>query len=692
MDDMHPKQEESGEEISIPPIYEKDYTELITVTEHIITEVDIQSDDDFNKILVRLLLKFKQILSKLQENAAFIHTVSDDYDYSPDVKGNGYRTFVTIFHRALLKCSKVLKALNLNRSSWLAGEKERMEDFMIWSEALSSLLMMSENLIKMHERTEPGNLFTNHDYSIRYLDEVVSMMFKIPTGIFFGRCLGFQYQDSLASYMTLFNSVFVSSWDAYDSQSFIKTMLGIPNYLTNDDERAKKMEEIELLCDIKFLKFAMSIPENPFLVGLDKLCSASKCQVCHDITIPTDSIQLKGKETLHAPDGQIGKKEIICRLMAHGFHTGMSASVDRTDTIKPSDFLIIYIHGGAFIGMSHDVNIPHVRRLANETKAPIILLDYTYATEAVYPRQIDELFFAYCWILQNLETLGTTGKHIVVYAESAGATLTVCLTGRCIEAGIRAPDGLLLVHGLFQLYPTCPSQIISIMDPIVPSKLIMHCVYGYMGIAGENQEEKTHPDPFMSPLLLNEKIYAKFPKVSLITTDMDPCLDDNVSLAKKLNSAGRPPTLDILLGLPHCFCIFRSLSQEAKEGQELFIQRLKTLLEQVKEGSDLKTATTDNETPKHILVDEGKVDDSNKNTSSKETNTSSGDTKSNNEDGVEKMDKVKVEKETPDHKATHNKIIKVKQENEVTEATGDRTEETESNDESSEDTEGENKY
>jgi hormone-sensitive lipase len=41
-----------------------------------------------------------------------------------------------------------------------------------------------------------------------------------------------------------------------------------------------------------------------------------------------------------------------------------------------------------------------------EWDVPILSVDYSLAPEAAYPRAIEEVFYAYCWMLQNMMILG----------------------------------------------------------------------------------------------------------------------------------------------------------------------------------------------------------------------------------------------------------------------------------------------
>ncbi|XP_044748109.1 hormone-sensitive lipase isoform X2 [Coccinella septempunctata] len=84
-------------------------------------------------------------------------------------------------------------------------------------------------------------------------------------------------------------------------------------------------------------------------------------------------------------------------------------------------------------------------------------------------------------------------------------------------------------------------------------------------------------DPFLSPILASDELLKQLPPVKILTVELDPCLDDCVTLAKKLKSLDKDVTLDVLKGLPHGFLNFSLLSKEAYEGSQMSVKRVKEL-------------------------------------------------------------------------------------------------------------------
>ncbi|XP_044730297.1 hormone-sensitive lipase [Chrysoperla carnea] len=85
-------------------------------------------------------------------------------------------------------------------------------------------------------------------------------------------------------------------------------------------------------------------------------------------------------------------------------------------------------------------------------------------------------------------------------------------------------------------------------------------------------------DPYLSPYYASNDILKKLPPIRILTVELDPCLDDCVTYAKKLKELDCDVKLDILKGLPHGFLNFSLFSKEAQEGSKKCIDRIQELL------------------------------------------------------------------------------------------------------------------
>lgn len=64
----------------------------------------------------------------------------------------------------------------------------------------------------------------------------------------------------------------------------------------------------------------------------------------------------------------------------------------------------------------------------------------------------------------------------------------------------------------------------------------------------------------MSPYMAPNEILSQFPKTNILSTIVDPCIDDCVEFAKKLRSLGVDTRVDILGALNHGFLNFAQVN------------------------------------------------------------------------------------------------------------------------------------
>lgn len=198
------------------------------------------------------------------------------------------------------------------------------------------------------------------------------------------------------------------------------------------------------------------------------------------------------------------------------------------------------------------------------------------APKAAFPRALEEVFYAYCWALQNAELLGSTGENIVFVGDSAGANLITACTIKCIEMGIKLPKGILGIYGAFEVdHVMMPSRYLGLYDVILPYVQHMRLFNAYLGYVKKNKDEvvattnqevpKAQADEFSrkipknyltSPRYAPDEILREFPSTVILSTNLDSCLDECVEFAKQLKRLGVAVKLDILEGLNHGFLNF----------------------------------------------------------------------------------------------------------------------------------------
>ncbi|XP_013139830.1 PREDICTED: hormone-sensitive lipase [Papilio polytes] len=145
-----------------------------------------------------------------------------------------------------------------------------------------------------------------------------------------------------------------------------------------------------------------------------------------------------------------------------------------------------------FVAQSSKSHEAYLREWAAKLDVPILSVDYSLAPQAPFPRALDEVFYAYCWMLNHFKDIGTTGKRIVFAGDSAGANLIAGCTLKILSAGLRPPDGLFMAYApLLVSFIPSPARLLCLMDPLLPFGFMMRCLKAY---ASPNATGRGKPD------------------------------------------------------------------------------------------------------------------------------------------------------------------------------------------------------
>lgn len=68
--------------------------------------------------------------------------------------------------------------------------------------------------------------------------------------------------------------------------------------------------------------------------------------------------------------------------------------------------MLQYNHEKVKTGLDELFPQVYLRHWAKDLNIPILSVDYSLAPEFPFPRQLEEIFFAYCWAIRNHTALG----------------------------------------------------------------------------------------------------------------------------------------------------------------------------------------------------------------------------------------------------------------------------------------------
>jgi hormone-sensitive lipase len=230
--------------------------------------------------------KLKEFLQKSVPVIKEIETFAHTYDFDDETPGNGYRSFIFIYESAVDYSMKVCHYINDNRRS-LLFRKSLYQKYVInqlksaviskisisifnfffcrelevCAQLIESILLICEDLIKMHKNSENGNLYS-HEYSH---DNLITRAAKVVNQTcFYGRAIGFQFVESLRSILKFLAVSLACFSEAYftDSYMIVKTtnfFLKHPSYFMDPEMCARRIMNVSHNADVMFCKVIESV-------------------------------------------------------------------------------------------------------------------------------------------------------------------------------------------------------------------------------------------------------------------------------------------------------------------------------------------------------------------------------------------------------------------------------------------------
>jgi len=233
---------------------------------------------------------------------------------------------------------------------------------------------------------------------------------------------------------------------------------------------------------------------------------------------------------------------------------GLPAVWAEAGTTLPGDApVILYFHGGAYLGGSPRTHRHLAAALAGASGMRALLIDYRLAPEHPLPAALKDARAAWDWLIAE----GTPPGRIALAGDSAGGGLALALLAD-LTADRQALPGAL---ALFSPWTDMRGQAASLTrnarrDAMLPAAKLAEVVGHCLGAAGDAADWR------VSPALAR---FERPPPTMIFASKHEILLDDAVAAAEALRAAGSDPVLEIRERLPHAWPIFRGYLAEADE-------------------------------------------------------------------------------------------------------------------------------
>lgn len=207
--------------------------------------------------------------------------------------------------------------------------------------------------------------------------------------------------------------------------------------------------------------------------------------------------------------------------------------------------IILFFHGGGFVLRNQNSYDKVCRRIARDTEAIVISVDYRLAPEHKYPKAVYDCYDATKWAYENAALIGGKADTLVVMGDSAGGNLAAA-----VSLMSRDLNGPAIQHQVL-IYPATDARLIlpSIEKYghgfLLTKSMIRWFVNHYI------RTEDDIYEPYLSVLLARD--LSNLPPALIITAEYDPLIDEGLAYAKRLKKAGVMVQYSEYKGLIHAF-------------------------------------------------------------------------------------------------------------------------------------------
>jgi cation diffusion facilitator CzcD-associated flavoprotein CzcO/acetyl esterase/lipase len=205
--------------------------------------------------------------------------------------------------------------------------------------------------------------------------------------------------------------------------------------------------------------------------------------------------------------------------------------------------VVVFIHGGGWIGGSLDSFDEPCATLASRTGALVVSPDYRLAPEHPFPAATDDTVEVVRWAADHIADFGGDPDRIAVGGESAGANLAAVAAQRVRDEGGPQLRAQVLVTPPTDFLADTDSRRMFAHGPILSMELAMRMGSMYLG----------DPANVMSPLAAPARAedLSGLPPALVVTMEIDPTRDEAEDYARALSAAGVPTVSRRFDGLFH---------------------------------------------------------------------------------------------------------------------------------------------
>jgi len=235
------------------------------------------------------------------------------------------------------------------------------------------------------------------------------------------------------------------------------------------------------------------------------------------------------------------------------------------DTSAPA---IVYFHGGGWVLNFLDIYDASLARLANQSGATIIAVNYQKAPEHPFPIPFDDCYATLLWVMANATNLGIDENRIGVAGDSAGGNLAS-------GVAIKARDNSIALSFQVLIYPCNDRNFdtASYQENATGYGLSTQAMQWFWDqyLQGSHHDE----NPYAIPMRASS--FKELAPAIIITAQYDPLLSDGQRYAELLEREGVPVLYKGYEGMIHGFFTNMAVTPTAQQAIDFVADEVKKI-------------------------------------------------------------------------------------------------------------------
>jgi acetyl esterase/lipase len=218
--------------------------------------------------------------------------------------------------------------------------------------------------------------------------------------------------------------------------------------------------------------------------------------------------------------------------------------------------VFMFIHGGGWVLGDYPTHRRMVRDLVVESGCCAVFVNYTRTPDAVFPRQIDEIYAATKWVAEHGDEINVDGRRLAVVGNSVGGNMTAVTAIKAKEKGGPEIELQIMMWPIVDAEFETESYQQFGRDRFLSTPL-MKWMYD-MYIADPGKRKSIHA----SPLRASIEELKGLPPALIQVAENDILRDEGEAYGRKLDEAGVEVTTIRYDGMIHDFGLLNGLANE----------------------------------------------------------------------------------------------------------------------------------